>query len=314
GGDGDDTVAAADGEPDTIDCAGGGADAATVDGADTVTGCEAAPPAAAAPPQVSGEARAGATLTATAGSWVGQPPPSPVPQWLRCPGATCTPIAGADTLSYTATDADVGATLRARVTATNQFGTAQAESAPTAEVVARDAPAPATPPPTGTPPGAGTGTGTTPPGGASSGAPALGAAPSAPIPVGGATATAAATAGGAAPAAAPATPTAPAPAGTTAAAPLTRAVRAPTRIAARSLRERGVRVAVTCRPACRVTLTLARVAAPRRTLARRSVSVGPGTATIALRPSRATRVGRGALTVRAAFTGGATIVRSVAVR
>jgi hypothetical protein len=94
------------------------------------------PPLSTAPPAVSGEARETETLTATTGSWAGSPT-SFAYEWLRCAsaaGGECAPVAGATSSSYTLVKADVGFTMRVRVTATNGVGPTAAESAPTAIV------------------------------------------------------------------------------------------------------------------------------------------------------------------------------------
>ena len=96
----------------------------------------APPPANTALPQVSGEARETETLTGTIGSWAGGPT-SFAEQWVRCAtasGTNCAPIAGASSLTYVPVHADVGSTLRLRVTATNGVGPTTVESAPTAIV------------------------------------------------------------------------------------------------------------------------------------------------------------------------------------
>jgi hypothetical protein len=108
------------------------------------TGAEArsaATPSNTSPPTVSGTAVVGETLTASQGSWTGTPPITYVFAWLRCDGggAGCAPI-GAAGQDYELTVADVGATLRVRVTATNAEGSANAESAQTAVVSAVTAP------------------------------------------------------------------------------------------------------------------------------------------------------------------------------
>jgi hypothetical protein len=94
-----------------------------------------------------------------------------------------------------------------------------------------------------------------------------------------------------------------------------RGLRVPARITAATLRRRGVRVRVTCRPRCRVTLRLTRAGASRPVLARRTASAGPGTTPIVLRPARRTRLARSrALVVRATFRAGGAIARRIAVR
>jgi hypothetical protein len=93
-----------------------------------------------------------------------------------------------------------------------------------------------------------------------------------------------------------------------------RAVRAPATLSAAAARRTGVRVAVTCRPACRVALRLTPARATRPVLATRSAAIGPGSATVVLRLRRGARLPRGGLAVRAAFARGATVVRRVAIR
>jgi hypothetical protein len=61
-------------------------------------------------------------------------------------GGNCTDIGGATTSGYTVAPADVGATLRVKVTATNDFGSGTAYSAPTGVVQGPPVPANTTPP------------------------------------------------------------------------------------------------------------------------------------------------------------------------
>ncbi len=87
-------------------------------------------------PLISGEARDTETLTGTDGYWAGASSARAY-QWLRCAsagGANCSPIPGAERNSYTLTRADVGSTVRLRVTATNASGPSAADSSPTAIV------------------------------------------------------------------------------------------------------------------------------------------------------------------------------------
>ena len=92
-------------------------------------------PSNTSPPTISGTAQQGQTLTATTGAWNGAPTSFSF-QWLRCnaAGDACAAIAGAISNTYTAQAADVGSTLRVRVTATNASGSTAADSAPTAAV------------------------------------------------------------------------------------------------------------------------------------------------------------------------------------
>ena len=87
-------------------------------------------------PTISGTARAGQTLTATNGSWSGNPT-SFAYQWQRCDadGSHCGGIAGSTSQTYTVQAADVGFRLRVAVTAKNaQGGTSTATSGVTAIV------------------------------------------------------------------------------------------------------------------------------------------------------------------------------------
>jgi hypothetical protein len=85
-------------------------------------------------PAISGTATVGSTLTATQGSWTGNPT-SFAYQWVRCPsdggdptGSNCAAVGGATTHAYIVSSADVGFRLRVRVTATNADGSATAAS------------------------------------------------------------------------------------------------------------------------------------------------------------------------------------------
>jgi hypothetical protein len=90
------------------------------------------PPAAptnSALPTVSGLFHQGQTLTSTDGAWTGAPLAFAF-RWLRCnaSGGACVAIVGARSKTYTATAADVGHTLKVRVTASNGGGSSQAFS------------------------------------------------------------------------------------------------------------------------------------------------------------------------------------------
>ena len=96
-------------------------------------------PANTAPPTVSGVARDGSQLTAANGAWSGSAPMVYARQWRRCDsgGSACEDIGGATGARYTATEADIGHTLRVRVDASNGAGgAATAVSGPTGAVAA----------------------------------------------------------------------------------------------------------------------------------------------------------------------------------
>jgi hypothetical protein len=100
-----------------------------------VTNVTSAAPVNTAAPVVSGSAQQGQTLSVSSGSWSGTSPISYTYRWQRCsPG--CLDIAGATGSSYLVAAADVGASLRAVVTASNSAGSGEAASAQTALVIA----------------------------------------------------------------------------------------------------------------------------------------------------------------------------------
>ncbi len=86
-------------------------------------------------PTISGTPQEGQTLTASKGTWTGNPT-SYGYAWNRCNsnGNSCSKIGGASADTYTLAKIDVGYTLRVTVTATNNDGPASATSAPTALV------------------------------------------------------------------------------------------------------------------------------------------------------------------------------------
>lgn len=99
-------------------------------------------PANTTQPAITGTAAVGSTLTATQGSWTGNPT-SFAYQWVRCPsdggdptGSNCAAVGGATTQAYVVSTADVGFRLRVRVTATNADGSATAASNATALIAA----------------------------------------------------------------------------------------------------------------------------------------------------------------------------------
>jgi fibronectin type 3 domain-containing protein len=91
---------------------------------------EGAAPANTAEPTIAGVSREGATLTASVGSWTGTPTISYANHWQSCSslGLGCMDLTGAVSASYTLAAADVGTTVRVRVTATNELGSSEAVS------------------------------------------------------------------------------------------------------------------------------------------------------------------------------------------
>jgi hypothetical protein len=104
-------------------------------------------PANTTPPTVSGTAKAGETLTATAGTW-SDPAATFTYAWQRCSdtGTACATIAGATAKTYVPSSADVGQTDRVLVTAANAGGTTDTPSAATAVIAAGAAPQNSGPP------------------------------------------------------------------------------------------------------------------------------------------------------------------------
>jgi hypothetical protein len=117
----------------TATATGGEADTAS---SELTNGVKAGPPAAPSNtvlPAVTGEARDTERLDGTEGSWTGSPTSFEY-QWLRCATATggsCEAIEGASNGSYVLTKADIGSTIRLRVTAVNSTGPTSVDSAAT---------------------------------------------------------------------------------------------------------------------------------------------------------------------------------------
>jgi hypothetical protein len=102
---------------DTIDVQSGGSSTPSV-------------PVNSTSPTISGTPQEGQTLTADPGTWSGTAPISYAYDWQRCDsnGANCSSISGATGSTYGVTSADVGGTLRVKVTATNSTGSTTATS------------------------------------------------------------------------------------------------------------------------------------------------------------------------------------------
>src|SRR5258705_56516 len=82
-----------------------------------------AKPANTALPAISGTPQENSTLSGTNGTWTNSPSKYEY-AWLRCDknGGSCSAINGANKNTYTLTSADVGATIRFRVVASNSAG------------------------------------------------------------------------------------------------------------------------------------------------------------------------------------------------
>ncbi len=116
--------------------------ASNTDGSDTAVSNPtavvqgSARPRVVSPPTIFGSPVVGATQTADPGTWSGTQPISFAYQWRSCNsnGGNCSSISGATAKTYVARQADVGRTLRVRVTATNSIASDTETSAPTAVV------------------------------------------------------------------------------------------------------------------------------------------------------------------------------------
>jgi hypothetical protein len=84
-------------------------------------------------PTISGTAKEGQLLSATAGTWTGSAPITYGYQWQSCT-PTCTNISSATAATYRLVAAQVGKTIKVVVTATNSTGSASATGAATATV------------------------------------------------------------------------------------------------------------------------------------------------------------------------------------
>jgi hypothetical protein len=106
----------------------GGCSAAFLAG--TASGLDAAAPTISTEPSISGVPLQGNVLNGIRGKWNGTAPITYAAVWVRCDekGATCASIAGATSDRYTLTAADIGSTVRFRVTATNASGSNTADS------------------------------------------------------------------------------------------------------------------------------------------------------------------------------------------
>jgi hypothetical protein len=112
-------------------------------------GGSAAAPTMAAEPSISGTPIEGNTLNGDRGNWNSTTPITYKVVWVRCDetGANCAAISGATTNEYKLVSADLGSTIRFRVTAANADGSKTADSNETGVVVkGNGAPASTKPP------------------------------------------------------------------------------------------------------------------------------------------------------------------------
>ena len=102
-------------------------------------------------PVVTGTESVYSTLTASSGTWAGDPTPTYAYQWFRCSAAGaaantlptgCTTISGATQATYATDAADDQQYLRVQVTATNDLGSATTYSATTTKIAAFNTVAP----------------------------------------------------------------------------------------------------------------------------------------------------------------------------
>jgi hypothetical protein len=102
---------------------------------------QAAPSIMFSAPTVSGQPVVGELLTANRGTWTGTEPIQYTYRWQRCDqsGGACSTISVGMQEIYTVSSADLRATLRVQVTATNADGATSAVSAPTGPVVQAEA-------------------------------------------------------------------------------------------------------------------------------------------------------------------------------
>lgn len=105
-----------------------------------------AAPVNTAEPIIAGTAKVGSTLTASTGTWTSSSNITYSYQWLRCDanGSGCSNIGGANGSHYQVKNADVGHTIRVRVTAKNADGSARKDSNQTDVVTKASTPPPPT--------------------------------------------------------------------------------------------------------------------------------------------------------------------------
>ena len=96
----------------------------------SASGKSSAGPAVTTEPSITGVPLQGNSLAGSRGAWSGKAPITYSYAWVRCDdtGNSCAAISGATTTSYTLSSADLGSTIRFRVTAKNVDGTTTADS------------------------------------------------------------------------------------------------------------------------------------------------------------------------------------------
>jgi lysophospholipase L1-like esterase len=97
------------------------------------------PPANTTLPTISGTAQVGQTLTASLGTWSGNPSPTITEQWQACQASICSNISNATGTTYVPATANIGETIQVIVTGTNVVSNSSVTSAPTAVVTAAPA-------------------------------------------------------------------------------------------------------------------------------------------------------------------------------
>jgi hypothetical protein len=83
-------------------------------------------------PTITGAASVGSNLATSSGTWTSPTSVTYAYEWDRCDtgGNNCSAISGATSATYTVTTADLGHTLRSKITGTNSSGSASASSVP----------------------------------------------------------------------------------------------------------------------------------------------------------------------------------------
>jgi hypothetical protein len=120
-----------------VDVTATNSDGATTANATTTQVVAAGPPNGLVAPSLGGDAGLGGTLSVVEGQEGGSSPIGESYMWQRCDasGQNCADIPGATTSSYTATHGDVGSTIQALVTYSNQYGMDVETVGPSAVIV-----------------------------------------------------------------------------------------------------------------------------------------------------------------------------------